>query len=388
MTDEVPNQRLLLIDTVDQLPGLLPWHAFVALRTCDLILLGQAEHPMAAHFDMAEERYEVLPTDLGEQAVGRADLLAGLSLADKARASWVVERIKTTGAVAYVFGPEDTDAFTRTLGMESAREGIEVEVVYYGLAPKGLALLDLVGVEERLLAPGGCPWDAEQTHATLAKYAIEEAHELADAIATDDPVAIAEELGDVLLQVVFHAEMADGFDIDAVATGITEKLIRRHPHVFGGDDEEFATATDAGQVQSNWDAIKAAEKPERTGPFDGVPSGLPAMALAAKVQSSAERLGFVWEDAMEAAEKVAEELGEVLDAEGETETRDEIGDLLLAAISLARASGVDPEDALRRRVDRFRNRFSDVVDGLEPDEVKGLSPAEWRKRWDATGAPS
>ncbi|MEE8601761.1 nucleoside triphosphate pyrophosphohydrolase [Euzebya tangerina] len=381
---DVAGQRLLLVDTVDQLPGLLPWHAFVALRGCDLILLGTADHPMASHLDMAEERYEIVPADVGEQAVGRADLLGGLSLADKARATWVVERITATGAVAYIFGPDDTDAFTRSLGMEAAREGIEVEVVYFGVAPKGVKLLDLVGVEERLLAPGGCPWDAEQTHATLAKYAIEEAHELADAIAIDDPAAIAEELGDVLLQVVFHAEMAETFDIDAVAAGITEKLVRRHPHVFGRDGDAYTSADDAGQVQSNWDAIKAAEKPDRTGPFDGVPSGLPAMALAAKVQSKAERLGFVWEDEAAAAEKVAEELGEVLDARDAEETREEIGDLLLAAVSLARASGVDPEDALRRRIARFRSRFEAVVEGLDADEVAALTPEAWRARWAAT----
>ncbi|HUG84659.1 MAG TPA: MazG nucleotide pyrophosphohydrolase domain-containing protein, partial [Euzebya sp.] len=217
-----PVRRLLLVDTVDQLPGLLPWHAFQALRTCDLILLGTPDHPLASHLDMAEERYESLPADVGERAVGRAELLAGLSLADKARASWVVQRVREAGSCAYVFGPGDTDAFTRTLGMEAARDAIEVEVVYFGLAPKGLKVLDLVAVQERLLAPDGCPWDAEQTHASLAKYAIEEAHELAEAIASGDDIAIAEELGDVLMQVTFHAELSDTFDIDTVAGGIAE----------------------------------------------------------------------------------------------------------------------------------------------------------------------
>ncbi len=374
-----PTPRLLLVDTVDQLPGLLPWHAFQALRSCDLVLLGRPDHPLATSLDMAEERYEVVPPDVGEQAVGRAELLAGLSLADRARASWVLDRVVEAGSVAYVFGPADTDAFTRTLGMEAAREGVEVEIVYFGLAPKGVKVLDLVRIQERLLAPGGCPWDTEQTHASLAKYAIEEAHELAEAIAADDPTAIAEELGDVLMQVTFHAELADDFDIDAVAEGIAEKLVRRHPHVFAD-----GSADTAADVEASWDEIKAGEKPDREGPFDGVPTGLPAVALAAKVQSRAERLGFRWADATDAAEKVAEELGEVLDAATPEETTAEIGDLLFAAVSLARASDVDPEDALRRAVARFRARFEDVVATAGDTDLSALTPEGWQARWDAT----
>ncbi|HUG86175.1 MAG TPA: nucleoside triphosphate pyrophosphohydrolase, partial [Euzebya sp.] len=274
--------------------------------------------------------------------------------------------------------PGDTDAFTRTLGMEAARDAIEVEVVYFGLAPKGLKVLDLVAVQERLLAPDGCPWDAEQTHASLAKYAIEEARELAEAIASGDDVAIAEELGDVLMQVTFHAELSDTFDIDTVAGGIAEKLVRRHPHVFAD-----GTASTAGEVESSWEDIKATEKPGRTGPFDGVATGLPAMALAAKVQSRAERLGFAWPDLESAGDKVAEELGEALAAEGAEETTAEIGDLLFAAVSMARASGVDPEDALRRAVARFRQRFEDLVAGAG-EGVDKLDAAGWQQRWDAT----
>jgi XTP/dITP diphosphohydrolase len=362
-----PAQRLLLVDTVDQLPGLLPWHAVQALRTCDLIVLGRADHPLAAALELADERVEVVPAGVGEAALGRADLLAGLSLADKARAAWVVDRVRAAGSVGYVFGPADTDAFTRTLGMEAAREGIEVEVVYFGLAPKGVRLLDLVAVQERLLAPGGCPWDAEQTHATLAKYAIEEAHELAEAIASDDPAAIAEELGDVLMQVTFHAEIADGFDIDAVAAGIADKLVRRHPHVFAD-----GRADTAGEVEASWEQIKAAEKPDRQGPFDGIPTGLPAIALAAKVRSRAERAGLVPPlDADAVGDRLAEGLGGVLAADPAADVGaadgapvDEVGDVLLAAVDLARAAGVDPEDALRRAVARFRARAEE--DGAAP----------------------
>jgi XTP/dITP diphosphohydrolase len=373
--EPIPTPRLLLVDTVDQLPGLLPWHAFQALRTCDLILLRDGGHPLASHLDMAEERYEVLPEDVGEEALGRAELMAGLSLADKARASWIVDRVKAVGSCGYVFGPGDDDAFTRTLGMEAAREEIEVEVVYFGLAPRGVRLLDLIGVQERLLAPDGCPWDAEQTHQSLAKYVIEEAHELAEAIAGGDDAAIADELGDVLMQVTFHAEISDAFDIDAVAGGIIDKLVRRHPHVFGDGDASTPAA-----VESSWEAIKAAEKPERTGPFDGLPSGLPAVALAGKVQSRAERMGFAWPDADAAGDKVAEELGESMAAEGADELTAEIGDLLFAVVSLARTRGVDPEDALRRATATFRERFEEVVDG-GPDTTSWTAQ-EWQQRWD------
>lgn len=353
---EVPR-RLLLVDTVDRLPGLLPWHAYEALRSCDLIVLGRSDHPMAAQLDMAEERYEILPADVGEEALGRTELLAGLSLADKARASWVIDRVTAVGSCAYVHGPGDTDAFTRTLGMEAVRAEIEVEVVYFGVAPKGLELLGLVAVQQRLLAPDGCPWDAEQTHATLAKYAVEEVFELAEAIAAGDDTAIAEELGDVLMQVTFHAELSDAFDIDTVAAGIAEKLVRRHPHVFGD-----GSASTASEVEASWEDIKSAEKPERTGPFAGVPAGLPAMALAAKVQSRAGRAGVEWPDAEAAAEQVADSLGGAMAAEGTLEATVAVGQLLFDAVALARAAGVDPEDALRRAVARFREPLEAAVE--------------------------
>lgn len=383
MTDapeDHPYPRLVLVDTVDQLPGLLPLHAFVALRSCDLIVLSGDGHPLAPHLDMAEERYETIPDGLGTKPVARQELLSGLSLEDKARASWVLDRAKAAGSVGYVLGPDDDDAFTKSLGMEAAREGVEVEVVYFGLAPKGVAVLDLVKVQERLLAPDGCPWDAEQTHESLAPFAIEEAHELAEAIAGGDPVDIAEELGDVLMQVAFHAEIAEGFDIDAVAKGITDKLVRRHPHVFGDTDVDSAD-----EVVANWEDIKAAEKPERTGPFDGVPSGLPAVATAAKVQSRAERVGFAWPDHVAAAEKVAEELGEVLDATTDEARAEEIGDLLFAAVSMSRAAGVDPEQALRTAVRRFRSRFEAVLAEAEGEGVslEDLDEAGWQRRWSA-----
>ncbi|WP_040633748.1 MazG family protein [Mobilicoccus pelagius] len=153
-------------------------------------------------------------------------------------------------------------------------------------------MLDLVDVMDRLRSPGGCPWDAEQTHASLAPYAVEEAYELADAIEGGDLPDLVDELGDVLLQVVFHARVGedgdDPFDIDDVARGIVAKLRRRHPHVFDG-----VAVSGAAEVETNWDAIKAVEKPDRVGPLDGLPRGMPPLERAVKVAARLDRAGLL-----------------------------------------------------------------------------------------------
>ncbi|WP_072314170.1 MazG family protein [Agrococcus sp. Marseille-P2731] len=204
---------------------------------------------------------------------------------------------------------------------------------------------ELLAVMARLRAPGGCPWDAEQTHASLAPYAIEEAHELAEAIeaAAGDPAADAhlrEELGDVLLQVVFHADIArvEGrFDVDDVARTLIEKLRRRHPHVFADTEVEGV-----GEVVANWDAIKRAEKPERESAFDGIPASLPALARAQKLLGRAQRAGL--EPALEplgAPATEPEEDASAHDAEAH------LGRALLAMVRRASADGLDAERALR-----------------------------------------
>jgi XTP/dITP diphosphohydrolase len=199
----------------------------------------------------------------------------------------------------------------------------------------GERVLDLVAVMDRLRSPGGCPWDAEQTHESLLQYLIEECYETVEAVETGDRAGLREELGDLLLQVVFHARVAaedpdDPFDIDDVAAGITTKLTRRHPHVFGD-----ATAADAADVQARWETLKAAEK-GRTSAMDGVPLAQPALALAAKVQARARRVGV--------GPRVAPaQLPE--DAE--------LGDALFALVALAAERGEDPEAALRASVRRF-----------------------------------
>jgi XTP/dITP diphosphohydrolase len=203
--------------------------------------------------------------------------------------------------------------------------------------PAGTRLLDVVTVMDRLRSPGGCPWDAEQTHASLRGYLLEEAHEAYDAIVDDDPVAMREELGDVLLQVVFHArvaaeaEPARRFDVDDVAGDLVDKLVRRHPHVFGD-----AGPRDVQQVEAGWDEIKKAEK-QRRSPTEGVSRSQPAAAWGAALVRRAGRAGFATPEPAELAAASPEELGE----------------RLLAVVAAATARGWDAEDALREAVRRF-----------------------------------
>jgi tetrapyrrole methylase family protein/MazG family protein len=219
----------------------------------------------------------------------------------------------------------------------------------------GQRLLDLVKVMAHLRAPGGCPWDAEQTHRTLARHLLEETHELLEAIDADDADAIRDELGDVLLQVVFHAEIAadDGaWDVDDVAEGLVKKLVYRHPHVFG--EVEVAGAD---EVLVNWEKLKAAEKGERAEVDDDIPASLPSLARAAKVQRRAAGWGFEWRTDAAALEALREEVEELAAADDPAHLEEEIGDVLFAAVAVARRHGVDAEGALRRTVRTFSDRY-------------------------------
>ena len=217
----------------------------------------------------------------------------------------------------------------------------------------------------------GCPWDAVQTFATIAPYTIEEAYEVADAIAREDLTGLEEELGDLLLQVVFHAEMAreaGAFDFDSVARKITDKMHRRHPHVFGD-------AAKNGDLRPAWEAMKARERRDKAGTkaarssaLDGVALALPALMRARKLQERAARVGFDWPDMASTLAKVDEELdelkGAIGDDGGKAELAEEIGDLLFACVNVARRLGIDPEEALRGCNDKFVRRFSYVEDEL------------------------
>lgn len=234
----------------------------------------------------------------------------------------------------------------------------------------------LLAIMARLRAPvGGCPWDLEQDFKSIAPYTIEEAYEVAEAIETGDRAELRDELGDLLLQVVFHAQMASeegSFAFGDVVQAINEKMIRRHPHVFG--DEE---ARHAGAVKGRWEEIKAAEKaaknatsakPGKTSLLDDVPYALPALVRAVKLQDKAARVGFDWPDISLVIDKLNEEMLEVsqeLAAGGDADRlEDEMGDLLFVYANLARHLKVDPEAALRRANAKFRRRFGRIEDWL------------------------
>lgn len=241
----------------------------------------------------------------------------------------------------------------------------------------------LLEIMARLRTPEtGCPWDLQQTFATIAPYTIEEAYEVADAIARNDLDDLKDELGDLLLQVVFHARMAeeDGrFAFGDVVEAITRKLIRRHPHVFG-DDRKLNPA----QVNALWEEIKAEERQTKPKPvesvLDGVPLALPALSRAEKIQKKAARVGFDWQNAADVTAKVLEEVYEVSSAASPQAVKEEIGDLLFAVVNLARRHAIDAETALRDATNKFERRFRGVErrcqSAGQPIEAAGLLELE------------
>jgi tetrapyrrole methylase family protein/MazG family protein len=219
----------------------------------------------------------------------------------------------------------------------------------------GERLLDLIRVQARLRAPDGCPWDREQTHRTLARHLLEETHELLEAIDADDDDAMRDELGDLLLQVTFHAQMAadDGrWDIDDVAQGLVRKLVYRHPHVFGQVE-----VAGADEVLVNWEKLKAEEAGGRKGVDEDIPASLPSLARAAKVQRRAAGWGFEWRSVDSAVEALREEVEELAVATDPDNAEEEVGDVLFAAVAVARKLGVDAESALRRTIRGFAERY-------------------------------
>lgn len=239
----------------------------------------------------------------------------------------------------------------------------------------------------------GCPWDVDQTFDTIVPYTIEEAYEVAEAIADDDMSALCDELGDLLLQVVYHAQIASetgAFAFPDVVEAITRKLIRRHPHVFGDDD-----AKAAGAAKGQWDRIKAEEKRERgleppKGALDGVPVAIPATMRAVKLQDKAARVGFEWPDVGSVLAKIREEIDEVEREIASKAPRErlesEIGDVMFALANLARRFEVDPDQALRRTNAKFVKRFQNIearlaADGRKPQDA---SLSEMEALWVAS----
>jgi XTP/dITP diphosphohydrolase len=316
---------LVLVTWSPRLPaGVLSWAGWEALRSGPVYAADPASEQAAAVRAAGIEIRSVVAAEPIEMARAFRESARG-------------------GRVAvWLASPDGDPAFARALGdlvaREPAREpagasgtGAEVEVVYGSWDPPGARLLDVVAVMDRLRSPGGCPWDAEQTHESLAPYLLEEAYELLDAIESEDLQLVREELGDVLLQVAFHARLAEElppderWSIDDVAGDLVAKLIRRHPHVFAD-----RAVTGADEVEANWDVIKAAEK-GRSSLLDGVPLGQPALSLAAKVVGRVDKAGL----------PVESPVGE------------DVGHRLFAIVREARTAGVDPEHALRAVVREY-----------------------------------
>jgi XTP/dITP diphosphohydrolase len=312
-------------------PGLLSWPAWEALRSAP-VLVGTADNPQLPFLADAGITTVVATPD-------------ARALHDAAAAGETVVWLAT-----------DADAdLVRAVGLQAARSrDVEVEVVYGSYDVPGARLLDVVAVMDRLRSPDGCPWDAKQTHDSLKPYLLEEAYEAYQAIEDGDLVDLREELGDVLLQVVFHARLAqehpDAWSIDDVAGDLVDKLVRRHPHVFEG-----ASADD---LDATWEAMKRAEK-GRTSVTDGVPLSQPALSLAAKLQKRAERIG------------------------APLPSYDGIGGQLWDLVTRCREQGLDPEVELRTVARAYRDRLASLEREAQADgtDLGALTAEQWTTRW-------
>jgi len=361
--------RLLLVQPGPGAPDLLPLEVWQALARPHVYLapgdeLGLRLADVAIPFEALEEAAPERFTSDAPQQGGKGPELKLLIGAHRhgdtsAGARALVERLNDLaaeyGEITFVLPRERGEEITRAV-LEKALSGApEVEVVM-GRSARGARLLELVLVMARLRGPGGCPWDAEQTHETLVKYLLDETYELIEAIESGAPDHIAEELGDLLLQVVFHAQMAADagtFDVDDVAGRLVTKLITRHPHVFG--DIEVGGAS---EVVANWEVIKDHEK-GRTSVLEGVPEALPALAYATKLQRRAAKVAIAIDDEKDPAGNMRAKLAE-LEGAGSDATEEQVGELVFAAVALARQHGVDPETALRRTARTFRDRLARV----------------------------
>ncbi len=225
----------------------------------------------------------------------------------------------------------------------------------------------------------GCPWDKEQDFKSIMKYTIEEAYEVVDAIENGDMADLKEELGDLLLQVIYHTQMASEdnvFSFDEVADAVADKMISRHPHVFGD-----GIAQSASDVDGIWEAQKDKEKTHNSGALDGVTKGLPALLRAQKLQKKAAKVGFEWRNADEAFKKVEEEISEFKNAKSTADKEEEFGDLLLALVNVGRMNDIDAEEALRKASNKFIKRF----EGMEEDsfDFKNATLDDMLKSWKA-----
>jgi tetrapyrrole methylase family protein/MazG family protein len=387
--------RLVLVQPGPGAPDLLPLEVWQALAKPHVYLspgdelgmrLADAEVPFEVLEEASPENLTV-PSEVAEATGTKGPELKLLISAHKhgetspgakTLANRLTQLSNDHGEITFVLPREHGEEITRAVLERALGGDPEVEVVM-GRSARGARLLELVRVMARLRGPDGCPWDREQTHETLVKYLLDETYELIEAIESGEPGHVAEELGDLLLQVVFHAQMAADagtFDVDEVAGGIVTKLITRHPHVFGDVEVDGAS-----EVVANWEVIKDHEK-GRTSVLEGVPEALPALAYATKIQKRAAKLGFDWDDPKGPADKVREELQEIEQASPD-ELETEIGDLIFVAVALARAHGVDPETALRRTSKKVRDRLArmEKAAGESGTILKDLPAEELDRMW-------
>lgn len=314
---------LLVVVLAPDEVGELTLREYDALRERSLVYFETDDHPIRTR--LADAGIATAPLD-GE--LDAADHTAALVVAP---GSARVRALAEAGAEVSIGSASAPDAVTAAQGAPIARRAAK-------------SMSELAVVMARLRGPGGCPWDHDQTHESLQVHLLEEAHEVLEAI--DDGklgAELEEELGDLLLQVVFHAQMAadDGrFDLDGVARRLVAKLVYRHPHVFSDTE-----VSGAAEVVSNWESLKEAEKESTSGPFDGIPAGLPALLAAQKTQKRAAALGFDG-DPGAAASALQEALAEA-----------DLGGALFWVVALARAAGIEPEGALRRATARFQESF-------------------------------
>jgi len=249
--------------------------------------------------------------------------------------------------------------------------------------PEDLSKFDaLVEIIARLRAPDGCPWDKEQTHQTLRGNLLSETYEVLEALDRGDAAELCEELGDLLLQIVLHAQIAkdDGeFQIGDVVQGISTKIIHRHPHIFG-----TKKVKDSNEVMHNWEVLKKEEREEGKSMLAGVPKQMPALAYAYEISRRAVRVGFEWKNVEGVLDKLLEEVKEIKEAGNQVEKAQEIGDLLFTLVNYARWEGVDPETALREANQKFYRRFSKVeeIARQRGRELQTLSFQEWDDLWE------
>jgi XTP/dITP diphosphohydrolase len=392
--------RVVLVETSDLLPDLLPFQAWEALVAADVVLARDpTTHPSASALYLAGIDLE----QLQPSALDRGDLLLTRPGGpdDRRLAKSLVERARGHGIAVYLL-EEDERGLAPALAGMVAEHDLEIELVFLAQLPRGTELLRAVGVMDRLRDPdGGCPWDLEQDHASLGRYLVEETYELLEAIESGDDDDVREELGDVLLQVLFHARIAAerrAFGIDDVAKGLVDKLVRRHPHVF--DVEAVGAAVDADDVQRRWDRLKADEKGGDRGPLDGIPAGMPGLALLDALLRRVRRLGMLPErphdivtdlratldalDALDGLDVPEPESGPGDDAEQRAEL---IGNLLVQATALARGFDLEADAAARSAGARLRSAVAAVLAEAAGRgiEVGALAPSERSRAWPRSG---